>query len=85
MFSKKKRIQIELGPTSLKRLDRMKQTTEAASYAEVLRHALQLYDALIEEHEAGHSFWRSTPDNPQPQPYRMFIDTPEKAGATNTP
>ena len=47
------RIQVELRPASLKRLQDLQQATEAASYAEVVRNALRLYEALIQETSAG--------------------------------
>ena len=48
-----KRIQMDLAPKSLGRLKRLQEITEAASYAEVIRNALRLYEAIIEESESG--------------------------------
>lgn len=48
-----KRVQMELAPKSLSRLKRLQDITEAASYAEVVRNALRLYEALVNEHENG--------------------------------
>lgn len=48
-----KRIQMEMPPRSVERLKRLQDVTEAASYAEVMKNALRLYEALIEEVEAG--------------------------------
>lgn len=48
-----KRIQMEMPPRSVERLKRLQDLTEAASYAEVMKNALGLYEALIEEVEAG--------------------------------
>ena len=48
-----KRIQKDMPPRSVERLKRMQEVTEAASYAEVMKNALRLYEALIEEVEAG--------------------------------
>jgi hypothetical protein len=48
-----KRVQMDMPPKSLERLKRLQEVTEAASYAEVVRNALQLYEALIEEVEGG--------------------------------
>lgn len=45
----KRRIQLDFGEQSLQRLDRLKEITEATSYAEVIRNALRLYDGVIEE------------------------------------
>lgn len=51
--SASKRIQMEMPPRSVERLKRLQEVTEAASYAEVMKNALRLYEALIEEVEAG--------------------------------
>jgi hypothetical protein len=47
------RVQLELPEPSIERLKTLKDKTEAASYAEVIKHALRLYEALIDEAEAG--------------------------------
>jgi metal-responsive CopG/Arc/MetJ family transcriptional regulator len=47
------RVQIELPEASFERLNRLKEKTEASSYAEVLKNALRLYEALVLEAEAG--------------------------------
>jgi hypothetical protein len=49
-----KRIQMDMPPRSVERLKRLQDVTEAASYAEVMKNALRLYEALINEVEAGH-------------------------------
>lgn len=38
---------------SYERLNALRQRTEAASNAEVIRRALQLYEAILEEHDKG--------------------------------
>ncbi|MSP48441.1 MAG: hypothetical protein EXQ95_03835 [Alphaproteobacteria bacterium] len=50
------RVQLELMPQSMERLKRLREMTEAVSYAEVLKNALRLYEALIEEADAGNKF-----------------------------
>lgn len=40
----------------MERLQKLKDRTEAASYAEVIRNALRLFEALVEEHERGAEF-----------------------------
>lgn len=47
------RVQLELPEPSMERLKVLKDKTEAASYAEVIKNALRLYEALIGEAEAG--------------------------------
>lgn len=48
-----KRVQMDMPPRSVERLKRLQDITEASSYAEVMKNALRLYEALIEEVEAG--------------------------------
>ena len=48
-----KRVQMDMPPKSVLRLKRLQDITEAASYAEVVRNALRLYEALIDEVESG--------------------------------
>lgn len=47
------RVQLELQEPSMERLQRLKERTESASYAEVIKNAMRLYEALIDEVEAG--------------------------------
>jgi Arc/MetJ-type ribon-helix-helix transcriptional regulator len=47
------RVQLELPPQAMERLQRLKETSEAASYAEVVRNALKVLEALIEERDKG--------------------------------
>lgn len=51
-----KRVQLDLPEKAMGRLQDLKEKTEAASYAEVIKNALRLYEAVIEETEAGNSF-----------------------------
>lgn len=50
------RIQMSVPPKSALRLDNLVAKTEASSYAEVTRQALQLYEAVIEAKERGEDF-----------------------------
>lgn len=50
------RIQLELAPQAMERLDRMKELMEASSYAEVIRNALRLFEASLAEHRSGSEF-----------------------------
>ena len=47
------RVQFEMQPESIDRLKALRDRTEAASYAEVVRRALQLYEFVIEEADKG--------------------------------
>ena len=46
---KKTRVQLDLPPASMERLSALKEKTEAVSYAEVVREAIRLYEAMLEE------------------------------------
>jgi len=47
------RVQLELPKRSMERLKKLRDVSEAASYAEVIRNALRLYEGLLEEHQNG--------------------------------
>ena len=57
MSEKKQRVQIDLPERSMARLSELKTETEATSYGEVIKNALRLYEALIEEAKAGRKFF----------------------------
>lgn len=48
---------MEMPPRSIERLRMLQQKTEASSYAEVVRNALRLYEALIDEVEEGNKIF----------------------------
>jgi hypothetical protein len=50
------RVQLEMPPQAMERLTRLKERSEAASYAEVIRNALRVFEALVDEHEKGAEF-----------------------------
>jgi hypothetical protein len=68
----KNRVQFDLPPRSMDRLNVLKLKTEAASYAEVVKNALRLYEALIEETESGKQFFVRQDDGTM-APYRLFL------------
>lgn len=47
------RIQMELPDSSMDRLKKLKEKTEATSYAEVTKNAYRLYERIIEISESG--------------------------------
>jgi Arc/MetJ-type ribon-helix-helix transcriptional regulator len=53
MMKKTTRVQLELPESSMERLKKLREKTEAASYAEVIKNSLRLYEALIKEAESG--------------------------------
>ncbi len=48
-----KRVQIDLPPTAIQRLKELREKTDAASYAEVVKRALVLYEEVLSANEAG--------------------------------
>ena len=66
------RVQLEMPPQAMVRLQKMKDRTEAASYAEVIRNALRLFEALVEEHEKGGEFSLKRPNGEIVQ-YKIFV------------
>jgi hypothetical protein len=69
---KKNRVQLDFAPRSMERLNALKAKTEASSYAEVVKNALRLYEALIEETEAGKQFLVRD-ENGVVAPFRLFL------------
>jgi hypothetical protein len=68
----KMRVQFDLGSRSVERLNALKMKTEASSYAVVVKYALRLYEALIEEAEQGKQFLVRY-ENGVVSPYRLFL------------
>ena len=66
------RVQLEMPPQAMERLQKLKDRTEAASYAEVIRNALRLFEALVDEHEKGAEFSLKRPDGEIVQ-YKIFV------------
>ncbi|MBV9993204.1 MAG: hypothetical protein JOZ72_18170 [Alphaproteobacteria bacterium] len=66
------RVQLEMPPQAMERLTRLKEKTEAASYAEVIRNALRVFEALAEEHEKGAEFSLKRSDG-QTVAYKIFL------------
>ena len=66
------RVQLEMPPQAMERLQRLKEHTEAASYAEVIRNALRLFEALVEEHEKGAEFSLKRADG-ETVAYKIFV------------
>lgn len=66
------RVQLEMPPQAMDRLQRLKDKTEAASYAEVIRNALRVFEALVQEHEQGAEFQLKRP-NGETVAYKIFI------------
>jgi Arc/MetJ-type ribon-helix-helix transcriptional regulator len=66
------RVQLEMPPQAMERLQKLKDRSEAASYAEVIRNALRLYEALVEEHEKGAEFSLKRADG-ETVAYKIFV------------
>ena len=57
-----RRVQMDLPQRSMERLSALKEKTEAASYAEVIKSALKLYEAMILEADRGNEFFAKSKD-----------------------
>ena len=68
----KNRVQFDLPPRSMERLNALKLKTEASSAAEVVKNALRLCEALIEATESGKQFLVRDA-NSQVSPFRLFF------------
>jgi hypothetical protein len=69
---RKNRVQLDFPPRAMERLNTLKAKTEASSYAEVVKNALRLYEALIEEEESGRQFL-TRDKNGVVAPLRLFL------------
>jgi hypothetical protein len=66
------RVQLELPETSMNRLRALRDKTEAASYAEVLKNALRLYEALVKEAEEGNELMIRRKNGERAE-YKVFV------------
>ena len=66
------RVQLEMPPQAMERLQRLKDRMEAASYAEVIRNSLRVLEALVDEYEQGSEFSVKRKDG-QSQAYKIFV------------
>jgi hypothetical protein len=66
------RVQFDLPARSMSLLTELKEKTDAASYAEVFKNALKLYDGLVTEVERGGEFLLRSPDGTV-STFRMFF------------
>ncbi len=66
------RVQLEMPPQAMERLQKLKEKTEAASYAEVIRNALRVFEALLDEHEKGAEFSLTRADGTTVA-YKIFV------------
>lgn len=68
------RVQLELPSRSFERLKRMKDSTEAASYVEVFKNALRLYEAMLKEAQGGAEFFIKRGGSDAVVPYPVFVE-----------
>jgi hypothetical protein len=71
-YPAKSRVQLDFPPRAMAILTEIKEKTESASYAEVIRKALKLYDGLITEVENGAEFMIRNKDGSL-SPFKMFL------------
>jgi hypothetical protein len=68
----KSRVQLDLTPRAMALLTELKEKTDAASYAEVFKNAMKLYDGIISEVERGSEFLIRDKDGKVSE-FRMFL------------
>jgi hypothetical protein len=68
----KSRVQLDLQPRTMAMLNELKEKTDAASYAEVFKNAMKLYDGIIAEIERGNTFLIRDSDGKVSE-FRMFL------------
>jgi hypothetical protein len=71
-FPPKSRVQLDLTPRAMALLVELKEKTEAATYAEVFKNAMKLYDGIISEVEKGTEFLIRDKDG-RVSEFRMFL------------
>lgn len=71
--STKERVQIILGPKSIARLDVLKERMENPTRTEVIRNALRLFEAVIEELDRGREFFVKD-EAGNLHPYKIFLE-----------
>ena len=70
--AERRRLNLVLPDKSARRLHALLEKTEATSYTEVLRNAMRLYEAILEEAEKGNEILVKEPDG-QTRAYRLFL------------
>ena len=68
----KSRVQIDLTPHAMALLTELKEKTDAATYAEVFRKAMKLYDGIVSEVDRGSEFLIRAKDGKVSE-FRMFL------------
>lgn len=68
----KSRVQFDLTPRAMALLTELKIKTYAATYAEVFKNAMKLYDGIISEIERGSEFLIRDKDGKVSE-FRMFL------------
>ena len=68
----KNRVQFDLPPRAMALLTEPKSKTDAATYAEVFKNAMKLYDGIISQIERGSEFLIRDKDGKVSE-FRMFL------------
>jgi hypothetical protein len=68
---KNQRLNMVLPPQTLTRLENLREKTEATSYVEVVKNALRLYEAFIEDTVSGKEILSRDPGG-QLTTYKLF-------------
>ncbi len=68
----KSRVQLDLSARAMAQLADLKEKTDSASYAEVFKNAMKLYDGIITEIDKGATFLIRDKDGKVSE-FRMFL------------
>jgi Arc/MetJ-type ribon-helix-helix transcriptional regulator len=71
------RITVDLNERLYARLERLEESTEASSKADVIRDALKLYERMVEWHLSGHKFLLQRVDEPPCRIELLGLPVPE--------
>jgi hypothetical protein len=70
-----RRVQMDLSQPAFERLEELKKKVDAASYAEVMKEAVRLYEYLFEKDAKGARFFIEERGKPQVE-VKLFMTLP---------
>jgi len=70
--TRKRRLQMDISQAAYDRLNRLKDMTDASSFAEVFRNALKLYQLVAEARLQGKNLALQDPDTGRYEPVHWF-------------
>jgi hypothetical protein len=71
-----RRVQMDLSERAFERLKSLKEKVDAASYTEVLKDALRLYEYILTKDMEGVKFFIKEPGSSEKTELKLFVDSP---------